>query len=436
MTLPLARQVPRSHADVPFGAVLRERRAEAGLTQEELAERSGLSVRAIRNLEIGRTERPQQQSVELLATALELGDLGRAELLRAAGRGRRAAPPAGWPRTTDLPCGHCELPPDVPELVGRELVVPAVTCLLTGGPPPRLVMVSGGPGVGKTAFVVHVAHRLRERFPDGQVYADLDRPGEGPMPPLAVLGRVLRSLGATNLPPSVEERAALLRAGLTSRRVLLVLDNVATEAQVRPLLTGASPSALLLASRQQLVALPGGHPVRLDALGADAAVRLLAQLAGSERVRAEPAAARVVADACSRLPLALQIAGSWLRARPRRPVADLAALLAGTPDPLDRLAVADLSVRASIAEYDRLLGPDERRLARRIALLDPDRFALADLCHRLGIPEPAVRDGVERLVHANLLGPTGTGGDGTARYRLDPLVRQHFLTRRPESPAG
>jgi transcriptional regulator with XRE-family HTH domain len=430
MTVPLTQSLPQSHPDIPFGAVLRERRAVAGLTQEELAERSGLSVRAIRNLELGRTGRPQQQSVELLANALELGDLARADLLRAARRGRRAEPPEG---TRCEPCaGPCELPPDVPELAGRELAVPAVTGKLTAGSSPRLVLVSGGPGVGKTAFVVHVAHRLRERFPDGQVYADLDRPGEAPMPPVAVLGRVLRSLGATDLPSSIEERAALLRAGLTSRRVLLVLDNVGTEAQVRPLLTSASASALLLVSRQQLVALPRGYPVRLDALGADAAVHLLAQLAGVARVRGEPGAARAVADACSRLPLALHIAGSWLRARPRRPLADLAGLLADGHGLLDKLAVGDLSVRASIAEYDRALRPDERQLAQRIALLDPGRFTPADLCHPLGTSEPAVRDGIERLVHANLLAPAGTEPDTAPRYHLEPLVRQYFLTRRPK----
>jgi hypothetical protein len=241
-----------------------------------------------------------------------------------------------------------------------------------------------------------------------------------------VLGRVLRSLGATELPASQEERAALLRACLTNRRVLVVLDNVSSEAQVRPLLTGASPSALLLASRHQLVALPGGYPVRLEALGVDAAVHLLSQLVRVERIRREPDAARAIADACSRLPLALHVAGSWLRARPRRPLADLAELLAD--DVLDVLAVADLSVRASIAGYDRGLQPEERHLAQKLALLDADRFQPADLCHELGMSGTAVRDGVERLAHANLLSPNGVGSDGEPRYRLDPLVRRHFLT--------
>ncbi|TDV54826.1 helix-turn-helix domain-containing protein [Actinophytocola oryzae] len=432
MTVPLTRQpMPGFRADTTFGVLLREQRVVSGLTQEELAERSGLSVRAIRNLEIGRTERPQQQSVELLAGALGLDDMARADLLRAA-RKRAGAPAMGGWHPGSQATGCCELPPDVPELTGRERETPAVVRALTEGPVPRSALVTGGPGVGKTAFVVHVAHRLRERFPDGQVYVDLDRPDDGEMSPHAVLGRVLRSLGANEPPASLEERAALLRAALTNRRVLLVLDNVSSEAQVRPLLTGASASALLLASRHQLLALPG-YPVRLDPLGADAAVYLLAQLAGVQRVNAEPGAARAVADACSRLPLALHIAGSWLRARPRRPLADLADLLADTHRVLDRLAVADLSVRASIAGYDRSLQPEERHLAQRLALLDPDRFAPADLCHQLGMSEPALQDGVERLAHANLLSPASADQDGTPRYQLDPLVRRHFLARYEDS---
>lgn len=433
MTVPLARQpLPGFRADVSFGVLLREQRVLSGLTQEELAERSGVSVRAIRNLEIGRTERPQQQSVELLATALGLDEPARADLLRAARR-RAGVPPArtwqpGWHGG-----GTCELPPDVPDLTGREVVAPAVTRVLTEGPAPRLALVSGGPGVGKTAFVVHVAHGLRERFPDGQVYVDLDRPEGGEMSPHAVLGRVLRSLGASEPPSSQEERAALLRSALMSRRVLLVLDNVASEAQVRPLLTGAPTSAALLASRHELVALPGGYPVRLEPLGADAAVYLIGQLVGVERVRREPEAATGIADACSRLPLALHIAGSWLRARPRRPLSDLAALLADPGRALDRLTVADLSVRASIAGYDRGLRPEERQLAQRLSLLDPDRFRAADLCHRLGLPEPVVQDGIERLAHANLLVHAGAGQDGEPRYRLDPLVRRHFLARHEDA---
>jgi transcriptional regulator with XRE-family HTH domain len=388
-----------------FGAVLRRYRTTLGLTQEELADRSGLSVRAIRNLEIGRTERPQRQSVTLLATALGLGEPDHSTLLAAAGR-----------HLPDLPQpGRCELPPDVPELLGRDHTVATITHTLTT-PGPRLALVSGGPGVGRTAVAAHVAHRVRARFPDGQVYADLDHPG-GALPADAVLGRLLRSLGAPDLPASREERAALLRARLTARRVLVVLDNVASEAQIRPLLTTGAASGVLATSRRELVALPGAHTTRLAPLSADAARQMLLRLVG-DRIRAEQDAARTVVDTCARLPLALQVAGTWLVSRPHRPVADLAALLADETLLLDRLAVADLSVRASIDAHVAELLPDERRLLHQLGRL-PELRHPAELCHRLAVAEPALRDGLDQLTQANLLTTDGTG------YRMDPLVRRY-----------
>jgi transcriptional regulator with XRE-family HTH domain len=371
-----------------FGTVLRGYRTTLGLTQEELADRSGLSVRAIRNLEIGRTERPQLQSVTLLASALRLTEPDQAALLAAAGRQRP---------------GRCELPPDVPDLAGRDDTIVDLTRVLTT-PGPRLALVTGGPGVGRTALAVHVAHRVRSRFPDGQVFADL---ADGPLSPDALLTRMLRSLGVTDPPAGRDERTAMLRADLTARRVLVVLDNVTSEAQVRPLLTTGAASAVLVTSRRELVALPGAETVRLDPLTEDAAVAMLARVAG-ERVHDEPVAAAAVVEACARLPLAVLIAGVWLAARPHRPVADLAPLLADRA--LDGLAVADLSLRDSIAAHVADLRPQERWL-------------LYQLAHQ----PPARRDDIDGLVQANLLAPDGTMNHLVRLYaRADadtPLLR-------------
>jgi DNA-binding XRE family transcriptional regulator len=394
-------------APAAFGTVLRAFRTAGGLTQEELAEGSGLSVRAIRNLEIGRTERPQRQSVALLATALRLAEQDHAALLAAAGRGR-----AEQGRS-----GRCELPPDVGELCGRDVVIAGLTSVLTGGGS-RCVLVSGGPGTGRTALAVHVAHRLRGGFPDGQLFADLDEPGGGSMPVDAVLARLLRSLDVVDPPQTRDERAALVRAELAARRVLVVLDNVAHESQVRPLLTGGGPSAVLITSRRDLVALPGVHPVRLDPLAADCARRALWLIAG-DRVRAEPEAARAIADACGRLPLALHVAGAWLTAHPHRPLSDLAARLADDDLVLDRLAVADLSVRASIAAHVARLRPDERRLLHQLAHVDSEVFTPAELSARLAVAEVSLCDDLDALTQANMLTRQSAG------YRMNPLVRRY-----------
>jgi len=178
------------------------------------------------------------------------------------------------------------LPRDVPGFTGREGELARLVGLADGG---RVVVtaIGGTAGVGKTALAVHAAHQLADEFPDGHLYADLHGYTEwqDPAQPGEVLETFLRSLGvpAEEVPAKVEERSGLLRQVLASRRVLMVLDNARTEAQVRVLLPGAGGSLVLVTSRSVLPGLEADERISLDVLTADEAVAMLAGLAGTSR---------------------------------------------------------------------------------------------------------------------------------------------------------
>ncbi|MFL6185960.1 MAG: helix-turn-helix domain-containing protein [Actinomycetes bacterium] len=231
-----------------FGRLLRAHRMRLPLTQEGLAERAGLSERTLRNLEAGRISRPYPDTIRRLADALELTGRHRHQLEAAArGVGPGLGPEGAVP---------CLLPPSVTDFTGREAEVAEIFGLLATGSldGANAVVVSavaGKPGIGKTTLAVHVAHRLRHELPDGQLYVNLQGAQAHPLDPGAVLARFLRALGldGSSIPDGLEERAERYRMLLADRRVLVVLDNAGSEAQVRPLLPGSPSCGVLVTSR-------------------------------------------------------------------------------------------------------------------------------------------------------------------------------------------
>jgi CheY-like chemotaxis protein len=193
--------------------------------------------------------------------------------------------------------------------------------------------VSGTAGVGKTALALRWAHRVRGRFPDGQLYVNLR--GYDPDQPLSAadaLAGFLRALGVAGaeIPLEVDERAASYRSLLDGRRILVVLDNASSVEQVRPLLPGTGSAVVVVTSRDSLVGLVARHGARrldLDLLPPEDAVVLLEALIGA-RVAAEPGAAAILAGQCARLPLALRVAAELAAARPTTPLAGLVDELA------------------------------------------------------------------------------------------------------------
>jgi DNA-binding SARP family transcriptional activator len=338
-----------------------------------------------------------------------------------------------------------QLPHDIADFTGRgELVGQLVAGLTppTGGEPPTAMAVwavAGRGGVGKTTLALHVAHRLRTSFVGGQLYVNLAGTTAEPADPAQVLARFLRALGVDSsaIPAGAEERAELYRQRLASRRILVVLDDAAHEAQVRPLLPGSPTCAVVVTSRALLTGLAGSRHVRLDEFDVDQALDLLGRVAGGQRIAAEPAAAREIVQLCGHLPLAIRIAGARLVARPRSPLATLAAQLTDAGRRLDLLATGDLGVRACFALSYRALPEPARRAFRLLGTLDVPDFAGWVPAALLDLPVAHGEHLTELLVDAQLLDIGRTDPTtGAVRYHFHDLVRVYARERaEAEEPA-
>jgi DNA-binding SARP family transcriptional activator/tetratricopeptide (TPR) repeat protein len=329
--------------------------------------------------------------------------------------------------------GPCQLPPDIDDFTGRQPAIAQVQELLEGEQVTAIVIsaIAGKAGVGKTALAVRVAHQLRPRFADGQLYVNLRGVEAQALDPADVLAGFLRALGVEGalIPDRLEDRVGLYRSRLAGRRVLVVLDNAASEAQVRPLLPGSQGCAVLVTSRVRLSGLEAAHPLTLDVLAPDQAVELLAKLAGSGRVATEPEAAQLIARLCGWLPLAVRIAGARLAGRPHWRLALLAERLGDERRRLDELTTGDLEVRASVALSYRGRGGQERRLFRLLGLLVAPSFPAWVAAALLDTGLAEAEELLERLVDAQLVEAAGEDQIGQLRYRLHDLLRVYARER-------
>jgi DNA-binding SARP family transcriptional activator/Tfp pilus assembly protein PilF len=338
-----------------------------------------------------------------------------------------------------------QLPPDIGGFTGRDRELARLGRLLRQGydrGAPLITAIDGVPGVGKSALAVHAAHRLAYRFPDGQLYADLQGAtpagpdGEpGPRAPMTVLLAFLRALGTPDRDIATQdEAAARFRAATADRRLLVVLDNARDAAQIQPLLPAGPGCAVLVTSRRVLATLDGATPVHLDVLAPAEAVTLLGRLAGGRRTGAEREAAAEVARLCGYLPLALRIAAARLTARPSWPVRALVERLTDTHRRLDELQAGDLGVRTSfqvslVALRDSA-DPRDRAAARAFPLLgvlDGADVGIPVAARLIDTPEADAEAALERLVDAQLLDSPVPG-----RYRLHDLLRLFARERAAE----
>ncbi|GAA2742345.1 ATP-binding protein [Kitasatospora cinereorecta] len=427
-----------------FGALLREHRLRAGWTQEELAERSGVSPHAISVLETGRRQ-PRLSSVAWLATALGLDAADREELVAAATR-RSPAAAAGTgtgtgaatagsrpasPASADL---LCQLPSDTRLFTGRTAELDRLLALAEaapGGSDAGMVVISaidGMGGVGKSALAVHAAHRMRGSFPDGQLFIDLHGHTAGLAPVTAedALERLLHSLGVPpqSIPQDLGARAAFYRERLADSRTLIVLDNAVSTAQVRPLLPGTPGCLVVVTSRRRLTGLDDAHTLALDTLGPAEAAALLHKVAGPGRIPAEDPAIGELIALCGHLPLAVRIAAARLRHRRALRIEDLVEQLRDEHDRLDRLSDEDRDLAAVFETSFTALPEAEQHLFERLGLVpgpDFDAYAAANL---IGGDLRTAEHLLESLLDHHLVQQHTAG-----RYHFHDLVGLYARTR-------
>jgi DNA-binding SARP family transcriptional activator len=346
--------------------------------------------------------------------------------------GEAVAPTGGSaPQTSAATVVPRQLPAAPEHFTGRHGELERLAAIADGvGARAGTVVISaiqGMAGIGKTALAVHAAHRLAERFPDGQLFLDLHGYTQAHPARTAseALGWLLRALGVPpeRIPENEAQAAALYRQRLADTKTLIVLDNAAHAAQVRPLLPGGGSCLVLVTSRKRLKALDDADLVSLDLLSPPDAVALLRAVAGPGRIQAGDPLPGEVARLCGYLPLALRIAGSLLR---HRPVWDLEHLAAKLRDRHHRVSVLADGDRQLAAVFDlsyASLDAPHRRLWRHLGLMpgpDLDAYAAATLVQ----VDPSLATGLlEDLVDDNLLNAYSPG-----RYRLHDLLRAHAGT--------
>ncbi|TCO55978.1 AfsR/SARP family transcriptional regulator [Actinocrispum wychmicini] len=331
-----------------------------------------------------------------------------------------------------------QLPLDVSDFVGRADALAEVARLLDGSAPNRapVVVIVGGPGVGKSSLVTHAARLASAAFPDGQLYLNLAATSDEPRDPALMLAEALRalSIAGSAIPHGLSERAALYRSLLADRRMLVVLDDAGHADHVLPLLPGADGCAVLITSRTLLTHLPGARHIDLDVLSPAEARELFTGIVGRRRVEREPAEADAILDCCGNLPLAIRIAGAKLTGRPAWSLRVLRERIEDESRRLAELRIGDLSVRASVELSVRLLPADAVRALSLLGLLGAytlPGWVVGPLLDRSDAEEV-----LDTLVDASLVRLTATDAIGQPRYRLHDLIRTCAVEIAAQLPAA
>jgi DNA-binding SARP family transcriptional activator/tetratricopeptide (TPR) repeat protein len=347
--------------------------------------------------------------------------------------GRRPGLPGAAPPATARVVPR-QLPADTDAFTGREAALKALDGLLgdPDEPAPRplaVAAIAGTAGIGKTALAVHWAHRVADRFPDGQLYVNLRGfdPSGSPAEPAETVRGFLDALAVPprQLPAGPDAQAGLYRSLLAGRRMLVLLDNARDADQVVPLLPGAPGCLVLVTSRDRLaglVAVVGAQPLALDLLDRDEAVRLLARRLGHDRVTAEPDATGDLIARCAGLPLALAIVAARAATHPELPLAALAGQLREARDGLDGFDGGDTAtdLRAVLSWSYHALSAPAARLFRLLGLHPGPDAGTAAAASLAGVTVARARALLAGLTRAHLVAEHTPG-----RYTLHDLLRAY-----------
>ena len=415
-----------------FAGLLRQLRAEAKLTQEELAEAASLSRRSVSDLERGINRTAHKDTALLLAGALGLSGPVR-DVFVAAARGK-AGPAEVLAARQDKAAGAFAaaatraLPRDIASFTGRQAELAQVMRALAetpgGGGVVGIHAIDGMAGIGKTTFAVHAAHRLAGAFPDGQFFLPLHAhtPGQRPVGPADALASLLLTAGvpAGQIPPGLDARAGRWRDHVAGKKILLLLDDAASQEQIQPLLPGTAGSLVLVTSRRRLTALHDAAVISLGTLPPAEAATLLVRLAARPGLRAKDAAVSEITRLCAYLPLAIGMLASQLRHHPAWTAAGLAADMAAARGRLALMRAENLSVAATFDLSYQNLTAAQQRLFRRLGLIPGpslDGYAAAALD---GSSLDVARRLLNELYDQHLLTEPVPG-----RYRLHDLLREY-----------
>jgi DNA-binding SARP family transcriptional activator len=357
----------------------------------------------------------------------------RAQPPTAAAPGGAAQPPSAPP---------CTLPAGLPDFIGRDRELGEILAHVRADssreePCVRIVAVDGMGGTGKTCLAVRAARQLAGDFGDGQISIDLRgfTPGEAPATPAAALDVLLRAVGvpADRIPDDLVGRVGLWRSSLAGRRVLLLLDNAADTAQIRPLLPTEPGCAVLITSRARLVDLDGVKWVPVGLMTPEESATLILETLGRDRLEAEPEAAAELARLCGHLPLALRIATARLRNRPRWTLRYMVERLRDEARRLDELCSGERSVSATLQLSYLAMREDYRTAFRHLALHPSATIDLPSAAALLGTDVRDAEDTLELLLDAHLLQQPDMG-----LYTFHDLVRSfaHGLRESAEDSSG